>query len=98
MYLWAENGVVSCVRADTGRLVWREHVGGGTYYASPILVGDKVCNASRKGEMVVLQAGDAFKLLGRNNLGEMCQATPAVSGGRMLLRTWSHLMALGAEK
>ncbi len=98
VYLWTEKGVVSCVRADTGERLWRERVGGGTYYASPILVGDKVYNASKKGEMVVVGAGDAFKLLGRTDLGELCQATPAVAGGRMFLRTWSRLMALPAER
>jgi hypothetical protein len=51
-----------------------------------------------KGEMVVVKAADTFELLGRNDLGEKCQATPAVAGGRMFLRTWSHVMALPAEK
>ncbi len=95
--VWTERGVVTCVKAETGEPVWSERVGGGTYYASPILVGDKVYNASKKGEMVVLKAGDAYELLGRTDLGELCQATPAVAGGRMLIRTWSHLMALAAE-
>jgi outer membrane protein assembly factor BamB len=95
--MWTERGVVTCVKAETGEAVWSERVGGGTYYASPILVGDKVYNASKKGEMVVLKACDEYTLLGRNDLGELCQATPAVAGGRMYVRTWSHLMALPAE-
>ena len=98
LFLWTENGTVSCVKAQAGEVVWSDRVGGGTYYASPILVGDKIYNASVKGEMVVVRAADTFDLLGRNNLGEKCQATPAVAGGRMFLRTWSHLMALPAQK
>jgi outer membrane protein assembly factor BamB len=96
--MWTERGVVTCVKAETGQVVWSERVGGGTYYASPILVGDKVYNASKKGEMVVLKACDEYTMLGRTDLGELCQATPAVAGGRMVIRTWSHLMALKAEK
>jgi len=98
VFLWTDSGVVSCVRADTGEHVWHERVGGGTYYASPIVVGQRLYNTSVKGEMVVLAAGDRYTLLARNNLGEKCQATPAVAGGRMFLRTWSHVMALPAEK
>jgi len=96
--LWSDKGVVSCVEAATGERIWSQRVGGGTYYASPILVGDKVYNTSTTGEMVVLKAGKVFEELGRNDLGEKCQATPAVAGGRMFIRTWSRLMALAAEE
>ena len=96
--LWSDKGVVSCVKADSGDVIWSERLGGGTYYASPILVGDKVYNTSTKGKMVVLKMGDAFERLGDVDLGEKCHATPAVAGGRMFLRTWSRLMCLPAEK
>jgi hypothetical protein len=57
----------------------------------------RIYNISAKGEMVVLAAADKYELLARNNLGEKCYATPAVAGGRMYLRTWSHLMSLGGK-
>jgi len=98
VFLWSDKGVVSCVRRATGERLWRERVGGGTYYASPILVGDKIYNTTTKGRMVVLKACDQYEQLGTVGLGEKCHATPAVAGGRMFLRTWSHLMALAAEK
>ena len=95
-FLWTENGAVSCIRTATGERVWSERLGG-KFYASPILVGDRLYMVSTKGEVIILRAGEAFERLGQADLGEKSQATPAVAGGRMFLRTWSHLMALGAK-
>jgi len=33
-----------------------------------------------------------------NPLGEKSHATPAVAGGRMYLRTYSHLISIGPKK
>jgi len=96
LFVWTENGVVSCLRADTGKRVWTERLGG-KFYASPVLVGDRLYMVSTKGEVTVLRAGETFERLGQADLGEASQATPAVAGGRMFLRTWSHLMVLGAK-
>jgi outer membrane protein assembly factor BamB len=94
LFLWADDGVVSCLRVSTGEEVWRERVGG-TYYASPVWVDHRLYNVSRTGEVVVLAAGDQFQVLSREPLGEPSCATPAVAGGVMYLRTSSHLFSLG---
>jgi len=95
VYLWGDRGVVTCVRAATGATVWRGRAGG-SYYASPIAVGDTVRNVSVDGEAVAIRAGEAFEVLGRTDLGEPCRATPAVVGGRMVFRTAGRLLALDA--
>jgi hypothetical protein len=46
------------------------------------------------GETVVLAAGAEFKILARNPLNERCQASLAVSGGRLFIRTDKHLVCL----
>jgi hypothetical protein len=38
-----------------------------------------------------MQAGREFKLLGRNSLGEMAMATPAIVQDSLLVRTASRL-------
>ena len=58
-------------------------------------VGDRLYCISLKGEMVVLAAGDEFKLLARIDLAEPSNSTPSLADGVMYLRTHSHLMALG---
>ena len=95
-FLWTETGTVICVRTATGEEVWREKVGG-NYYASPVCVGDRIYTVSTKGEVVVIAAADKYQLLARNPLGEKCLATPAIAGGRMFLRTYSHLISIGGK-
>ena len=48
--------------------------------------------------MVVIEASPRFKELGRTQLGEGSHATPAVSNGRLFIRTFEHLLSLEAEK
>jgi len=94
VFVWHEKGVVHCLRAANGEVVWRESVGG-NYYGSPVRVGDRLYCISRTGDVVVVAATEQFKLLAKNPLGERSQATPAIAGGRMYLRTWSHLISIG---
>jgi hypothetical protein len=39
----------------------------------------------------VIQAGPEFKVLGKQSLGEMTLASPAVAQGSVLIRTLSNL-------
>ncbi len=47
--------------------------------------------ASQRGTVVVIAAGDALKVLARNDLREPIFATPAIIDGRLYLRTEKHL-------
>ena len=51
---------------------------GGSYFSSPVRVGDRLCNVARDGRVVVLAASAAFDKLGESALGEPSHATPAV--------------------
>ncbi len=97
LFLWGDNGVVTCVNAGTGEMVWMERVGG-NYFGSPVCAGGKIYAMSADGELVVVEAAPAFKLLGRSKLGEGSHSTPAVAGGVMYLRTENHLISLGGKK
>ena len=57
-------------------------------------VGKHLYCAADNGELVVLAAADTFQLVAKNNLGEPSRATPAISQGRMVLRTESRLMSI----
>lgn len=96
MFVWNEKGRVTCVRAEDGKVIWQESVGG-RYYGSPVCVGGRLYAISMKGEVVVISASEKYKLLARNPLGEASYATPAVSGGVMYLRTKSQLISLGGR-
>jgi outer membrane protein assembly factor BamB len=96
VYLLHDKGFVSCAEASTGRIVWTDRVGG-SFYGSPVLAGGKLYALSMQGECVVLAAGDEYKVLGKNPLGEGSHSTPCVAGGRLYLRTFGHLLCVGAK-
>ena len=85
---------MTCVDSADGARAWQERVGG-TFYGSPVAAGDRVYCASRDGEMIVLAAAKEYRLLARNRLGEGSHSTPAIANGRMFVRTFSQLMAIG---
>jgi len=96
LFTFADSGVVTCLDAPTGEVLWRERIGG-NYFGSPVRVGERIYCTARDGQMVVLAASGQFKLLGRISLEEPSNSTPAVADGVMYLRTYSHLMAIGGK-
>jgi len=96
LFLWSDDGIVSCFDVKTGKMHWRKRVGG-QFYSSPICVGASLYNVSTDGEVVVLAAASEFKAQARHSIGEATHSTPAVSGGVMYLRTFSQLISLGGK-
>ena len=93
LYLWNDNGVVSCVRLADEKNIWTKRVGG-NYSGSPICLAGKLYCISEKGDVVVIAASPEYKLLGRTNLDDPSHATPAVAGGRLFLRSFHRLRSL----
>ena len=97
LYLWNDNGVVSCVELKTGKNVWTKRVGG-NYSGSAVLIDGRIYIMSEEGKCVVIAASPKFEKLGENDLGDASHATPAVADGRLYLRTFHRLMCLKAEE
>jgi outer membrane protein assembly factor BamB len=95
--LWYDKGIVSCIDAATGKVHYRERIGG-NFHSSPLHVGDRIFGISIDGEVWALAASKEFKVLGRSHLGETVFATPAVADGRLLIRTDQSLICLGGKK
>jgi outer membrane protein assembly factor BamB len=94
VFLWGDRGIVSCMNAATGEILWRNRVGG-DYFGSPVRVADAVYCISSEGEVAAVRAADKFELLGKSPLGDVSRSTPAIANGRMYLRTQSRLTAVG---
>jgi outer membrane protein assembly factor BamB len=94
LYLWNDTGGVSCLKGDSGQVIWEGQTKA-DFYGSPICVNDKLYAISKKGEVIVVGTGEKFELIARNALNEQSHATPAVAGGNLYLRTMSHLYCLG---
>lgn len=99
MFLWADkSGIVTCVNAADGKQIWQKRLGGSYYGGSPVRAGDKLFIVDEAGVVFCLAADREFKELGRTDLGEECRSTPAIAGGRMYIRTVSHLFSVGGKK
>lgn len=86
------GGVVTCLDAVNGNILFRERAApGGPYYASPVLADNKIYLASARGELAVLEAQIPFRLLSKLKLDEDVWATPALSKGRVIVRSAQHL-------
>ncbi len=98
MFLWSDGGVVTCIDARTGETHFAERAHDGGFSGSPILSGDKIYCISDDGVLVSIAADPTqLKVLGKTPLGEGSRSVPAVSGGKMFLRTYSHLICVGGQ-
>ena len=90
LYMINDSGILSCVDAKTGAVVWTNRVGG-NFSASPLAAGNRVYLFSEEGKTTVIEAGREYKLLAENTLADGFMASPATSGKALFLRTRSHL-------
>ena len=94
VYLVRNGGVVTCLDAVSGKLIYRARVGaGGPYFASPLAANGRVIVTSGDGVVSVLSAGDHLDVLANNDLGEPVAASPAFVDGVLYVRTASGLSA-----
>jgi len=102
LYWVDDRGQAFCVEAESGDLVYRERLrgvssGGRPFYASPILVGDKLCVVSREDGTFVFAAKPEFELLAQNQLASDetdFSGTPAVSNGQLFIRSGKFLYCI----
>jgi outer membrane protein assembly factor BamB len=91
-----DGGMVSCMDAKTGKLLYRERLGApGLYCSSPICADGRIYIASRKGIITVFKAGDTLEVLAKNGLKEPIFATPAVVDNKLYVRTVKDMYAFG---
>ncbi|HUG89984.1 MAG TPA: PQQ-binding-like beta-propeller repeat protein, partial [Planctomycetaceae bacterium] len=97
LFVHNEQGILTCYDAKTGREQFRERLEG-KFSASAVAAEGRVYVTSEEGVTFVFKAGPRFELLARNELGERCLASPAVSGGSILIRTEMQLFCLAERE
>ena len=92
IYVLLDRGMLSCYNAKTGAAIYeKQRLGSPQFNASPLAWNGKIFCFGERGETVVVEASDTFKVLHQNDLGELIMATPAISGSSLILRTDRHL-------
>ena len=96
-YLVHDTGILAVLNAKSGDEIYKVRVGGGghTFSASPVAAGNKVYLLTEGGVTFVLESGDQYKEIARNDLDEMSLASPAIAGGAIYVRTESKLYRIG---
>jgi len=97
VYILANNGVLDAYEPATGKEIYRQRlplVGSG-YSSSPVAADGKLYLSNEDGEMLVVEAGAAFRHIATNSMGETLMATPAISEGVLYVRSAATLFAIG---
>jgi len=98
VFLVRNGGIATTLDAQTGTVHKRARLTGALddYYASPIGVDGKVYIAGERGKVVVLRAAGDWEILAINEFDSDIYATPAISEGKMYIRTRDALYAIAA--
>jgi outer membrane protein assembly factor BamB len=94
IYMVGDVGVLTVTDATNGTRTHQERIDG-VYSASPVAGDGKVYLLSEDGETIVVAAGRTPNILARNRLAARQLASPAISGGRLFIRSDSTLYAIG---
>jgi hypothetical protein len=107
LYWVSDMGLANCVEAMTGRSIYRERLprvastkSEKPYYASVVLVKDRLYAVSRAGDTCVLPAKPTFEVLAHNPLASDTSdfnASPAIGNGKLLLRSNRFLYCIADE-
>jgi outer membrane protein assembly factor BamB len=115
LYVVNDQGFALCLDAKTGDEIYRERAletgggggaggrrgGGKPFYASPVLVGDRLYCVSRKSGTIVIKAAPKFEKLAVNTFASdttQFNGSPAVVGDQMFLRSEKAIYCIATKK
>jgi len=93
LYLVKTGGIATSLNPLTGEVLKQARLRGALegYYSSPVGSDGKIYMISQAGKVSVLKAGPQWEVLAVNDLEEETYATPAISEGKIYLRTRNTL-------
>ncbi len=98
IYMIKNGGILTCLDSASKEKLYQKRISAsGSYYASPIAVGENIYLASRQGVVTVLRGGDTLDIVAENDLSEKIMATPAVTDNTLYVRTDRHLYAFSSH-
>jgi outer membrane protein assembly factor BamB len=99
LYLVKTGGIATSLNPATGAVLKQARLMNALdgYYSSPVGADGKVYMISEAGKVSVLKAGAEWEVLALNDLAEDTYATPAVSEGKIYLRTRTTLYCFASR-
>jgi outer membrane protein assembly factor BamB len=97
IYLLTDNGIVTCLEAATGAVVYE---GGrppvpSNFMGSPVAFGDYILMTSDEGTTYMVRAGPKHEIVRINSIDEPVYSSLAPANGRIYIRAARHLYAIG---
>jgi outer membrane protein assembly factor BamB len=97
VFLANNDGVATCIDAETGKEVWKERLGD-RFRATPLVAEGRIYFLSKEGKAIIVDASRDFNVVARADLGEDIMASPAAAHGSLFIRTKEHVYRIGAPK
>jgi outer membrane protein assembly factor BamB len=93
VYMVTNGGIVTCVNAPDGKLLYRERLGAaGAYFASPVAANGHLYFASAEGVITTIKdSAEKLNVVAQTSFGEPIYATPAIAGNSIFVRTAKRL-------
>ncbi|MDZ4658366.1 MAG: PQQ-binding-like beta-propeller repeat protein [Bythopirellula sp.] len=94
LYMINDTGVISCLNALDGSTIWTKRQSG-EYWASPLYSEGNLYFLSKEGAVLIVAAADEFQLVAEKQFPAGFNASPAVVGDSLVLRSFTHLYRIG---
>jgi outer membrane protein assembly factor BamB len=96
LYIAGETGIVRCLDAESGTELWKRR-GGASYFASPVVSDGNIYLVDEGGDTLIVKAGRSYERVAKNSLGYRTVASPALSDGKIYIRTSRYLYCIGEQ-
>jgi len=98
-YIPDMGGFVHCIDASSGAVLWKERIGRGNTWGSVVRIGELLYLTNQKSTTFVFEPNkEKLVVLAENPLDEPGNATMAVAGGELFLRTHEALYCIAAPE
>jgi len=90
LYTVNSQGIMLCLDAASGETVWSKRLNA-KFHSSPVYADGHIYVSNTRGKTYVVKAGRELEIVAENQLSGEIWATPAITGGAILIRTSKFL-------
>jgi outer membrane protein assembly factor BamB len=90
LYTIDSRSILLCLDASDGTTIWSERLKG-KFHSSPVYTDGHIYFNSTRGYTYVIEPGKELNMVAENKLDGEIWATPAITGGAILMRTSKYL-------
>lgn len=91
------DGPLTAIEAKTGKAIYQKSLARQIHRGNMVVADGKIYTVGREGIGEVIQGGREFKLLATNPLPDTIYGSPAIANGRIYLRGYQYLWAIGTK-